>query len=82
MYLLAYLEFFQGNEDKCYWSARFLFDRQKVVIADHHDRERWKRYFEPWYWYFEVFWYLYHTIILKSKFSSAACMAVFQNTLN
>ena len=47
MYLLAYLEFFQGNEDKCYWSARFLFDRQKVVIADHHDRKRWERYFEP-----------------------------------
>ena len=23
------------------------FDRQKVVIADHRDRERWERYFEP-----------------------------------
>jgi hypothetical protein len=39
--ILAYLEFFQGNEDKCSWSARFLFDRQKVMIADHHDREHW-----------------------------------------
>jgi hypothetical protein len=26
----------------------FLFDRQKVVIADRFDRERWERYFEPW----------------------------------
>jgi hypothetical protein len=25
----------------------FLFDRQKVVIADRFDRERWERYFEP-----------------------------------
>ena len=48
MYLLAYLELFQGNEGKCSWSAKFLFDRQKVVIADHRDRERWERYFEPW----------------------------------
>ena len=47
MYLLAYLELFQGNEGKCSWSAKFLFDRQKVVIADHRDRERWERYFEP-----------------------------------
>jgi hypothetical protein len=49
MYLLAYSDFFQGNLGKyaSAWSARFLFDRQKVVIADHHDRERWERYFEP-----------------------------------
>jgi hypothetical protein len=46
--VLAYLEFFQGNSGICSWSVRFLFDRQKVVIADHHDRERWERYFEPW----------------------------------
>jgi hypothetical protein len=39
---------FQGNEGKCSWSAKFLFDQQKVVIADHRDRERWERYFEPW----------------------------------
>ena len=36
------------NEGKCSWSAKFLFDRKKVVIADHRDRERWERYFEPW----------------------------------
>jgi hypothetical protein len=41
---MAYL----GNEGKCSWSAKFLFDRQKVVIADRCDRERWERYFEPW----------------------------------
>jgi hypothetical protein len=40
---MAYL----GNEGKCSWSAKFLFDRQKVVIADRCDRERWERYFEP-----------------------------------
>lgn len=47
MYLrkLAYLEVKSG---KCSWSARFLFERQKVVIADHDDRQRWERYFEPW----------------------------------
>jgi hypothetical protein len=38
--------FRKWGHSKCSWSAKFLFDRQKVVIADRCDRER---YFEPWF---------------------------------
>jgi hypothetical protein len=29
--------------------GQIFIDQQKIMTADHHDREPWKRYFEPWF---------------------------------